>query len=257
MLPACTTRQLSTSSPSPARNVGGQSGAEAQAHNHEGSPGSYAGPNEEATHSEQNVDELPGVLSPPALVRKPHPLARVSKAALEKMVLDDSEEIGCASLGKTNAGALYGAVKMASSDHWHVNNGRESYGTTETIRYLSHAINRVNELYPDSPKISIGDISTAKGGHFKPHQSHQSGRDVDLGFYYKDGSRWYSHANKENLDLERTWALVKFTVTETDVEFIFLDRTLQKLLREHATDMGVTRRGWRKYSAARAPTCAP
>jgi penicillin-insensitive murein endopeptidase len=127
---------------------------------------------------------------------------------------------------------------MESSELWHVNNGNESYGTPETIAYLSHAITRVNEVYPETPPISIGDISIAHGGHFKPHLSHQAGRDVDLGFYYKDGSPWYAHANKDNLDLERTWALVRFTITETDVEVIFLDRSLQALLREHATEIG-------------------
>lgn len=235
MLPGCTTRQLSAGGPSPTRQVRTHAAAHSQNQdsNHRGAPGF-----ELSTSSEQNLEQVPGVLPPPAVERKPHPLAEVSKKDLEMMVLNDSGKLGCASLGKTNAGALYGAVQMESSNHWHVNNGRESFGTAETIAYLSHAINRVNQLYPNSPKLSIGDISTAKGGHFKPHLSHQSGRDVDLGFYYKDGSRWYSHADKENLDLERTWALVKFTITETDVEVIFLDRSLQKLMREHAAAMG-------------------
>lgn len=177
-------------------------------------------------------------MPPPAPERKPHPLVDVSDKDLEAMVLGDSDRLGCASLGKTNAGALYGGRPMATSDYWHVNNGRESYGTVETISYLSHAITRVNKQFPDTAKISIGDISTSKGGHFRPHLSHQSGRDVDLGFYYKDGSPWYSKANAKNLDLERTWALVKYTITETDVEIIFLDRSVQALLREHATEAG-------------------
>lgn len=238
VLPACTSRQIGGEPTTPGRQIGEQEVAE-QRH-HKGAPGAQtAGPSGQVSSaSDLDVDSLPGELPAPAVEREPHPLAEVSAKELEAMVLQDSAEIGCASLGKTNGGALFGGIAMESSEYWKVNNSRESYGTAETIQYLTHAITRVNQVFPDTAKISVGDISTAKGGYFKPHLSHQAGRDVDLGFYYKDGSPWYAHANEKNLDLERTWALVKFTITETDVEVIFLDRSLQKLLRAHATEAG-------------------
>jgi penicillin-insensitive murein endopeptidase len=238
VLPACTSRQIGGETTTPGRNIGEQEVA--SPHHHEGAPGAQsAGPSGQHTaHSELDLDKVPGELPAPAVERKPHPLAEVSANELAQMVLNDSDKIGCASLGKTNGGALFGGIAMESSEYWKVNNSRESYGTAETIAYLSHAITRVNQVFPDTPKISIGDISTQKGGYFKPHLSHQAGRDVDLGFYYKDASAWYAHANEKNLDLERTWALIKFTITETDVEIIFLDRSLQTLLRAHATEAG-------------------
>jgi LysM repeat protein len=243
VLPACTSRQLGGETTTPSRQVGEQHQVGEQGiagHDHQGAPGSQtAGPSGQLTATHQHsLDNVPGELPPPAVVRQPHPLAEVSKKELEAMVLNNSEEIGCASLGKTNAGALFGGKAMESSEFWKVNNGKESYGTPETIAYLSHAIERVNQVYPETAPISIGDISTVKGGHFRPHLSHQAGRDVDLGFYYKDGSAWYAHANSKNLDMERTWALIKFTITETDVEVIFLDRSLQSLLRAHAAEAG-------------------
>lgn len=215
---------------------------------HPGAPGSeLSGPSGQITSSgELSLDEVPGDLPPPALEQEPHPHEELSDQELEAMLLRDEAELGPASLGKTNAGALFGALQMQESSLWNIVNPRETYGTAETIAYLSHAIERVNQKFPDTAPINIGDISRPKGGHFVPHVSHQSGRDVDLGFYYKDGSAWYARANTSNLDLQRTWALIKYTITETDVEVIFVDRSIQALLRTHATEAGEDQ-AWLKH----------
>jgi penicillin-insensitive murein endopeptidase len=84
----------------------------------------------------------------------------------------------------------------------------------------------------------VGDISARAGGHLEPHISHQSGRDVDLGFYYTTPGRWYMAANAANLDLDRTWALIRALVIETDVQLILVDRKLLALLRAHAERIG-------------------
>jgi len=190
------------------------------------------------THQEVDLDSLAGELPPAAPERAPHPLAALSNAEVEALVVSESPSLGPASLGKTNRGALYDGIQMQSRDGWHVVNPRETWATRETIKYLSHTIARVRKMIPNTPVINIGDISRHEGGHIAPHVSHQAGRDVDLGFYYLDNSAWYSKANTRNLDVPRTWALVKVTVTETDVEAIFLDRSIQKILRSYATSIG-------------------
>ena len=196
----------------------------------------YADPDSHA--DEVDLETMTGVLPPAAPEREPHPLAGLSNAEVEAILLKDVRKLGPASLGKTNRGALFGGIQMKSAPGWDIVNPRETYGTRETIDYLSHAIKRVREMFPETHDLKIGDISRAKGGHINPHVSHQSGRDVDLGFYYLDGSDWYSKANAHNLDLPRTWALIKVTITETDVEAIFLDRSIQAVLRSYATELG-------------------
>ncbi|MCP4448708.1 MAG: LysM peptidoglycan-binding domain-containing protein [Myxococcales bacterium] len=201
-----------------------------------GASGEYEAPH---THTDEvNLESMQGELPPAAPLREPHPLAGLSNAEVEAILLKDAADLGPASLGKTNRGALFGGVQMQPGEGWHIVNSRETYGTQETIDYLSHTIHRVGEMFPETPDINVGDISRPKGGHFTPHLSHQSGRDVDLGFYYLDGSAWYSKANARNLDLPRNWALLKVTVTETDVEAVFLDRSLQAVLRSYATELG-------------------
>jgi penicillin-insensitive murein endopeptidase len=88
----------------------------------------------------------------------------------------------------------------------------------------------------------IGHISGRRGGHLSPHVSHQAGRDVDVSYYYLPGeAKWYATARASNLDRERTWAFVKTLVTDTDVELILMDRSVQKLVREFALSHGENR----------------
>jgi penicillin-insensitive murein endopeptidase len=61
---------------------------------------------------------------------------------------------------------------------------------------------------------------------------------VDLSYYYTTDDPWYTRAHAKNLDRARTWALVKAFITETDVQYIFINHSIQRLLREHALSIG-------------------
>jgi len=141
-------------------------------------------------------------------------------------------------LGKTNAGALFAGVQMPSSALWNVVNPRETWGTQETVDYLRRTIERVHQEFPDTPPIDIGDMGRKAGGYLRPHVSHQSGRDVDVGFYYTTDAKWYTAGGAHNLDVPRMWAFLRASVTETDVQAVFVDRAIQKLLRGHAESVG-------------------
>jgi penicillin-insensitive murein endopeptidase len=192
--------------------------------------------------SDSEPEPGPEELPPPAELA-PHPLAELSNDELEEMLLENPDALGPLSLGRPAAGALFGAEQMESSERWEVVNPRETWGTRETIEYLARCIDSVNEQFPDTPKIPIGDISARSGGHLVPHISHQSGRDVDVAYYYRNNEKWYTRATADNLDFPRTWAFVKAMVTETDVDLIFIDRSIQKLLRDYATSIGEDE-GW-------------
>ncbi len=143
------------------------------------------------------------------------------------------------SIGSPDAGLLVNPVAMPAGPFWTIRNPAETYGTAETVAYLQRAIETVQLQFPDSPRLVIGDISRADGGRLNRHKSHQSGRDVDLGLYYRAGETGdFRSADARSLDVERTWALVKALATETDVERIFLDRSLQRLLAAHARELG-------------------
>jgi penicillin-insensitive murein endopeptidase len=133
---------------------------------------------------------------------------------------------------------LFNAVQMPADDRWELVDSANAWGTLETIEYLSRAIVKVHEQFPNSPKLYIGHISARLGGQLAPHVSHQAGRDVDISYFYTAGARWYARADNHNLDLPRTWAFVRALISETDVDLLLIDHSIQNLLLAYARRIG-------------------
>jgi penicillin-insensitive murein endopeptidase len=171
---------------------------------------------------------------------EPEPVAEVQVAApeFERLMSERVTELGSLSIGAANRGFLFNAVQMPEGPLWEVVEPKYSWGTETTVRALSVAVKEVNRHYPETPRLFIGHLSRERGGWLRPHRSHQSGRDVDLGFFYLDGPNWYKQATPENLDVPRTWALLSALFKATPVEYAFVDRSLHPALREEATRIG-------------------
>jgi len=162
--------------------------------------------------------------------------------ALGALVTENPVALGSLSLGAPGAGALLNAVQMPPGTLWYVREPSEAWGTHETVEFLVRAIASVEAGFPGSPKIVIGDISRPAGGPVDRHITHQSGRDADVGWYFLDGARTHLEVGyRSNLDLDRTWALVRALVTDTDVECLMIDRRIQKLIYRHALAQGEDR----------------
>ena len=172
-------------------------------------------------------------------IRAPEqPWADTSDEQLEAMLLDAPERLGPASIGAPNHGWLRNGVTMPPSPLWEVQRPDRAWGTPATVQCLQRAVTTVQERYPESPRLVIGDLSLPKGGYLFPHRSHQSGRDADIGYYYVGGRGWYEKATHRNLDRPRTWALVRALVTDCDLEYLFIDAAVQAMLREYALAVG-------------------
>lgn len=151
---------------------------------------------------------------------------------------DRVSELGSLSLGRANRGSLFNGVELVDGPYWKVVEPEYAYGTEVTVLAVQRAITEVNRLYPDSPRLYVGHISRKRGGWLRPHKSHQSGRDVDLGLYTLDGSRWYQKATPETLDAPRMWALLSAMHKASPLEYAFLDRRLLPILRDEAIAVG-------------------
>lgn len=149
-----------------------------------------------------------------------------------------ANSLGALSIGHPHEGYLMNAMRMPTGKYWTVALPEYAFGTEETIAALIRCITLVNQRFPNTPKVVIGSISKENGGRFPPHKSHQSGRDADVGFYYNPGFPIAKPATRENLDVERTWALVRAFITETDVDMILIDTKVQRLLEVHALRRG-------------------
>ncbi len=169
----------------------------------------------------------------------PASLLDLTDDELKERVESDPASLGSLTIGTPGAAILLNPVSLPAGPLWEIAPSADTWGTTETMADIQAAVDKVHELFPDTPPIVIGDISDADGGRLKRHESHQGGRDVDLGFYYAGGpARWYEPGTAANLDLARNWTLVRALVTCTDVEAIFLDTRIQRLLYNQALSIG-------------------
>ena len=154
----------------------------------------------------------------------------------------DPAALGPLSIGTPDSGLLLNPLPLSPGPFWTVRDPSEAWATQETIDSIVTAIEAVEGRYPGSPRLVIGDLSNPKGGRLNRHRSHQAGRDADIGFYFRRGEvDSFLAARKRDLDLPRTWALVRALVTETDVERIFVDRSLIAVLYQHALAEGEDR----------------
>jgi penicillin-insensitive murein endopeptidase len=169
-----------------------------------------------------------------------HPLDGLSAAELHTLARTTPDTLGPAIVGRPNRGRLWNALRLESGPGLEVMNEERNYATHATVSSLLAAVAEVEREFPGSV-LRVGDLSGRRGGYIRPHRSHQAGVDADIGFYYRTPAKWYTKANATNLDRERTWALVKALVAQGTVEYLFVDRSIQVLLRDHALSIGEPR----------------
>ena len=180
----------------------------------------------------EEYDENESILTPPG---QKHPFDGLSDGALRDALRTNPESLGSVSIGSPNAGQLLNGVRPPISSTYHLVDPEHAWGTEETVNALCHSLDIVAQRHPGTPVIDIGHLSARRGGPLRPHRSHQSGRDVDLGLYYSNkNTRWYTYSNGENLDVPRTWILIKTLAKDTDIEMILLDHHLQEIVESHA-----------------------
>lgn len=158
--------------------------------------------------------------------------------ALQSTWKGNPDSLGSISLGFVEEGRLINGVPFPAGEGWTVVSPGTTYGTQETIDFVTSAIRQVKAWFPDAPPLRVNEISAREGGYLRPHKTHQNGRDVDLGFYYPGGQTLRVRERERVIDLEKTWALVKALVMHGDVQFILVDKRVQKVLFEYASTIG-------------------
>ncbi|MGZ6143851.1 MAG: LysM peptidoglycan-binding domain-containing protein [Myxococcales bacterium] len=165
--------------------------------------------------------------------------ADLSDDELKRRWQDDLASLGSISVGFADQGRLINGVRMAEDEAWICERPTLAYGTRETVESLMNAFRAVRKQFPASAPARLSHIGAQDGGYLRPHHSHQSGRDADIGFFYKDDRMPSPRARREKLmDPARNWALLKTLITQSDVQVILVDRGIQKVLRTFALANG-------------------
>jgi murein endopeptidase len=152
---------------------------------------------------------------------------------------DQLESLGSISVGFADRGRVLNAVQMPADPAWIVERPPYSFATRETVEALSLAFRSVRKQFPDSAPARLSHVGTKEGGYLRPHRSHQSGRDADIGFFYR-GDRFPPRGvpRERLIDPARNWALIRALITETDVQVILVDQGIQHVLHRHALAIG-------------------
>jgi Penicillin-insensitive murein endopeptidase len=155
-----------------------------------------------------------------------------SEPELFRILQDNPRALGSASIGTPTRGFLFAGLELKESDGIK-HEGGYAWGTELVIRSIERAVREVRRCFPNTPILRVGDISRDKGGWLRPHRSHQSGLDVDMGYYYRVPAGWYEKATSSNLDLARTWSLVRAFIEGGNVDTVFMDLTVQRILKAY------------------------
>jgi murein endopeptidase len=142
------------------------------------------------------------------------------------------------SIGEPNRGRLINGVEVETDERLLVRSD-ENFGTAETVEAIRRVVDAVHARFPGTHKIVVGDLSREHGGRIRPHKSHQSGRDVDLGFYVigEGQPSLFVPVTAKNLDYERTMALIDAIAADDSAQYVFIDRRVQKMLYDYAVDV--------------------
>lgn len=158
------------------------------------------------------------------------------------------------SVGSPNEGTLEGGVKLEPEPGLrivpaHQNTGAR-WGLPELVRMIQRAARKVNKEHSGGT-MSVGDLSRPGGGEISGHHSHESGRDVDIGFYMTTNhdkaylpSRFVAFDEKgkpvgapgAHFDDARNWALVSalFNDPEAHITQVFVAEHIRARLLAYA-----------------------
>jgi LysM repeat protein len=190
----------------------------------------------------------------PPSVRRPEPAHRVQAARRDEppaVRTPKPKRVAALpagdSIGRPWRGRLRGGARLPQGKGYLVRRPLRSWGTPETVSTVRDVLAQVRADHRELHRLAVGDLSQKGGGKISEHRSHQSGRDIDLGFFYTKVPPGYPStfalATADNLDRAATWdLLVGFARTADDpggVEAIFLDLGVQGLLYEWAKARGV------------------
>lgn len=92
-----------------------------------------------------------------------------------------SGPIRARSIGSPNDGRQEGAARLTPSSSVLLKGDARPWGTPELVRLIKLVAAEVRST--GSGAMLVGDLSLPDGGPIDKHNSHQSGRDVDIGFY--------------------------------------------------------------------------
>ena len=131
-------------------------------------------------------------------------------------------------------------VHLKAQKGYTVKRSSTAYGRPFAMRLMLRSICEFRRRNPDAGSIVVGDWSGRVGGQLSRHLSHKTGRDVDLSYFIKGrpNLKGFAKATPSTIDVELSWELVRALLDSGQIEYIFMDHKLQRVLYNHALKKG-------------------
>lgn len=135
------------------------------------------------------------------------------------------------SVGAPNQGKLRGARKLRVTDDVITKKSSSTWGLPDLTNLIQRAARAVRKKH-GGPALLVGDLSAKLGGPLVGHNSHQSGRDADIGFFVTNSKGKPFRAKRflpfddagvgkdvpwARFDDARNWAFVRALLTDEQV----------------------------------------
>ena len=174
--------------------------------------------------------------------RDPPPPSAQATSGLASKLAQIRVRAGGISIGRPSRGRLVRGVELPDRpDLYTRRKPDESWGSTHAITQLMAAVTRFRHETGFKRSVVIGGISRPRGGRFRPHKSHQSGRDIDIRMPITAAAEGKKHTTAGDIDWRATWKLIHPFIASGEVEYVFLDHFLQKRLYKAAREAGATK----------------
>jgi murein endopeptidase len=144
------------------------------------------------------------------------------------------------SIGRASDGRLAHGEWLGEGKGYRLRFPKNAYGTAAVNQRLRTCSAFMHALMPWSADLLIGDLSRPGGGRFPPHESHQSGRDADVGYYLADNvqNATLHRVGRDMMDPAKTWLYMRCLIAGGDVVRMYVDTSLQRALVAYLKEHG-------------------
>ena len=144
-------------------------------------------------------------------------------------------------VGSPKRGRLKYGEPLPKADKYVIQYPHRAFGTYYTVSEIKRVFDGFALAFPEAAPVMIGDLSFRRGWRIRPHTSHQTGRDVDITYPRHGGPPDYTRFHRlrqDELDASATLWIVREFVASGVIEYIFMDRWVQRALYEEAVAQG-------------------
>lgn len=206
--------------------------------------------------STEHLDQMWHTVEPGETARRLRHMYRVSRAQLDawnpqvdldalsagqRVLVWTRADRPSMSIGYAHHGRLFDGEPLPPDDRYVILYPYRTFGTYYTVSETRRALDEYYTRYPNAHPLMVGDISFRNGRKISPHKSHQTGRDIDISYPRKSpppSFKRFHHVRRDQLDVPRTLSLIKSFIDGGQVEYIFMDRWFQRMLRYEAANQG-------------------